>query len=86
MPWYRLTFQAGVVQDLTAAGPTMAQRLLDKAKWIASNAENLCHEAMHDLPGLHKYAVADWRIFYAVDRNERLIDIHAVIHKSALTQ
>jgi mRNA interferase RelE/StbE len=84
MPWYRLTFQAGVVQDLTAAGPPMAQRLLDKAKWIASNAENLRHETMHDLPGLHKYSVADWRIFYAIDRNERLVDIHAVIHRNAL--
>jgi mRNA interferase RelE/StbE len=86
MPWYRLTFQTRVVQDLAAAGSPMAQRLLDKTKWIASNAENLRHEAMHDLPGLYKYAVADWRIFYAIDRSDRLVDIHAVIHKSALKQ
>ena len=84
MPWYRLTFQAGVVQDLTHAGLPMGQRLLEKTKWIASNAENLRHEVMPDFPGLHKYAVADWRIFYAIDRNEGLVDIHAVIHKNAL--
>jgi mRNA interferase RelE/StbE len=84
MPWYRLTFQAGVVGDLAAAGSPMAQRLLDKTKWIASNAGNLRHEAVHDMPRLHKYAVADWRIFYAVDTSEGLIDIHAVIHKNAL--
>jgi mRNA interferase RelE/StbE len=86
MPWYRLTFQAGLVQDLSVAGHAMAQRLLDKTKWIASNAENLRHEAMRDLPGLHKYSVADWRIFYAIDRSERLVDIHAVIHRNALRQ
>ena len=86
MPWYRLTFQAGVVQDLTNAGSPMAQRLLEKTKWIASNVENLRHEAVHDLPGLHKYAVADWRIFYSIDRNEGLVDIHAVIPKAGLKQ
>ena len=31
-------------------------------------------------------AVADWRIFYAIDRSERLVDIHAVVHKNALKQ
>ncbi len=86
MPWYRLTFQAGVVQDLTPIGLPMAQRLLEKTKWIASNVENLRHDVMSDFPGLHKYAVADWRIFYAIDRNEGLVDIHAVIHKNALNR
>lgn len=86
MPWYRLTFQAGVVQDLSAAGLPMAQRLLEKTKWIASNVQNLRHEVIADLPGLHKYAVADWRIFYAIDRPEALVDIHAVVHRSALRQ
>jgi len=86
MPWYRLTFEAGVVQDLAAAGPAMGQRLLDKTKWIASNVGNLRHEAVHGLPGMHKYAVAEWRIFYAIDREERLVDIHAVVERRALRQ
>lgn len=84
MPWYRLTFQAGVIRDLEEAGTPMAQRLLEKTKWIASNVENLRHEALPALPGLHKYAVADWRIFYAIDRTEGLVDIHAVVHEKAL--
>lgn len=86
MPWYRLSFQPGVVQDLAAAGLPLGQRLLEKTKWIASNVENLRHEAIHGLPGLHKYAVADWRIFYAIDRNEGLVDIHAVIHRKTLAR
>ena len=86
MPWYRLSFQSGVIQDLAAVGPPIGQRLLEKTKWIASNVENLRHEVIHELPGLHKYAVAEWRIFYAIDRTERLVDIHAVIHRKALTR
>ena len=75
MPWYRLAFQAGVVQDLTVAGPTMAQRLLEKTKWIASNVDNLRHEVIDDIPGLHKY-----------DRGAGVVDIHAVVHKRVLKQ
>lgn len=63
----------------------MAQRLLEKTKWIASNVENLRHEVLAELPGLHKYAVADWRIFYAIDRSEALVDIHAIVPRKFLT-
>jgi mRNA interferase RelE/StbE len=45
---------------------------------------NLRHEALSGLPGLHKYAVGDWRIFYAIDRAEGLVDIHAVIQQKSL--
>jgi mRNA interferase RelE/StbE len=86
MAWYRLTFQVGVVQDLAAAGVPMAQRLLEKTKWIASNVDNLRHEELHDFPRLHKYAVADWRVFYAIDRTAGLVEIHAIVPKDALRQ
>jgi mRNA interferase RelE/StbE len=84
MGWYRLTFETGVIEDLATAGAPMAQRLLEKSKWIASNVENLRHEVMADLPGLHKYAVADWRIFYQIDRTEQVVNIHAIVHRNAL--
>lgn len=85
MAWFRLTFQAAVIEDLSAAGAPLAQRLFEKTKWIASNVENLRHEAVApDLPPVHKYAVGDWRIFYVIDRTDQVVDIHAIVHKSAL--
>lgn len=84
MPWYRLAFQRRALSDLAAAGTPMAQRLLDKTKWIASNVDNLRHDILPNLPRLHKYAVADWRIFYEIDRSEDLVDVHAIIHKDTL--
>ena len=63
----------------------MAQRLFEKTKWLASNVENLRHEMVApDLPGLSKYAVGEWRIFYVVDQAEQLVDIHAVVRRSLL--
>ena len=63
----------------------MAQRLLDKTKWIASNIDNLRHDPIaSDLPGLSKYAVEDWRIFYSIDRSELMIDIHSIVRHREL--
>ncbi|SLM49344.1 conserved protein of unknown function [Nitrospira japonica] len=85
MPWYRLSFQLPVVDDLASIEMPVAQRLFEKTKWIASNVDNLRHEpAAQDLPDLCKYAVGEWRIFYALDRAEQLVDIHAIIHRSSL--
>lgn len=85
MPWYRLAFQAGVARDLSGIGTPIAQRLLEKTKWLASNVENLRHESLEaDLPRMHKYAVADWRIFYVIDRDEQVLDVHAIVHKHTI--
>lgn len=82
MPWFRLAFRPDVITDLRAADSSMAQRLFDKTKWLASNVENLRHEPVAaDLPGIHKYAVGDWRIFYSIDRAEQLVDILYIQHR-----
>jgi mRNA interferase RelE/StbE len=86
MPWFRLAFRPEVITDLKAAEPSMAQRLFDKTKWLASNVDNLRHEAVAaDLPGIHKYAVGDWRIFYSIDRGEQFLDVHH-IRQSTIAQ
>lgn len=85
MAWYRLTYSPDVLKDLTSLDPSMAQRLLDKTKWIASNVDNLRHEPIApDLPGLSKYAVEDWRVFYSIDRNDHLVEIHGLVHRREL--
>ena len=82
MAWYRLAYRPAILQDLAGLAPAMAQRLLDKSKWIASNIDNLRHEPVApDLPGLSKYAVEDWRIFYSIDRNDHLVDIHGIVRQ-----
>lgn len=85
MAWYGLAFRPAVVDDLTPVEPLLAQRLFDKTKWIASNIDNLRHQPVnHGLPDLCKYAVGDWRIFYSIDRADRMVDIHHILHRTAL--
>ena len=85
MAWYRLAYRPAILIDLASLEPSMAQRLLDKTKWIASNIDNLRHELIEpDLPGLCKYAVEDWRIFYSIDRDDHLVDIHGIVRHREL--
>ena len=82
MAWFRLSFRSGVVGDLETIEKPLAQRLFEKIKWLASNVENLRHESLSpDLPGMSKYSVGEWRIFYSIDRADRLVDIHCVVHE-----
>ncbi len=86
MAWYRLAYRPAILVDLASLEPSMAQRLLDKTKWIASNIDNLRHEPIAlDLPGLCKYAVEDWRIFYSIDRDDHLVDIHGIVRHRELS-
>lgn len=79
MAWYRVAYLPAVIEDLRAIEPGIAQRLFDKTKWLASNAENLRHEPLTpDLPAISQYAVADWRILYSIDRDDQVVDIHKI--------
>ncbi len=82
MAWYRVAYRPLVVADLARVDKAVAQRILDKTKWLASNVENLRHEPIAaDLPGLSKYAVGEWRIFYSIDRGEHLLDVHMIANQ-----
>lgn len=86
MPWYRLAFKPDVIADLAPLEKEFAQRLFDKTKWLASNVANLRHEPIApELPGVAKYAVGDWRIFYSIDRENYLLIVLGIIHKKDLT-
>jgi len=81
MAWYRAAYRSEVVADLANLDKAMAQRIFDKTKWLASNVENLRHESLApDLPALSKYAVGDWRIFYSIDRSEKVVHVHLIAH------
>jgi mRNA interferase RelE/StbE len=85
MAWYRIAYRPEVVVDLAKLDKPAAQRVLDKTKWLASNVDNLRHEPVSpDLPGLSKYAVGEWRIFYSIDRGERLLDVHVIAQRKDL--
>ena len=86
MPWFKIAYLPHVVSDLAQIDKAMAQRLLDKTKWLASNAGNLRHEPAAELSGFSQYAVGDWRIFYSIDQSGHIVDVHMIAHRETLYQ
>ena len=87
MPWFKIAYLPEVVGDLGQIDKATAQRLLDKTKWLASNAGNLRHHPLTAaLPGLSQYAVGDWRIFYSIDETAHIVDVHLIAHCETLHQ
>ena len=87
MPWYTIAYRPQVVSDLAQIETATAQRLLDKTKWLASNAGNLRHDPLAaELSGLSQYAVGDWRVFYSIDQNAHILDVHLIAHCKTLHQ
>jgi len=87
MPWYQIAYLPQVVDDLAQIGTAAAQRLLDKTKWLASNAGNLRHEPLDAEPhGLSQYAVGEWRIFYSINQSSHIVDVHLIASCKTLHQ
>lgn len=85
MAWYRVAYLPAIIDDLRVIDPGTAQRLFEKTKWLASNADNLRHEPLSsDLPGMSQYAIADWRILYVIDREDQVVDIHRISSRGGL--
>jgi mRNA interferase RelE/StbE len=85
VPWYRIAYLPEVISDLASIDTATAQRLLDKTKWLASNAGNLRHDPLAaEFPSLSQYAVGDWRIFYSLDQSSQVVDVHLIAHCKTL--
>jgi mRNA interferase RelE/StbE len=85
MAWYRVTYMPAIIDDLQTTDKSMAQRLLDKTKWLASNVANLRHEPLHqDLPDMIQYAVGEWRILYSIDPEEHVVHICRIATRGEL--
>ncbi len=85
MAWFRVAYLPAVIEDLQHIDQSLAQRLFEKTKWLASNVDNLRHEPLdRDLVCLSQYAVADWRILYSIDREDDVVDIHRICRRKEL--
>ena len=82
---FEMSFLVRLKDGQGNSGVQIRSEILDKTKWLASNVENLRHEPIStELPGLSKYAVGEWRIFYSIDRDEHLLDVHMIVNQKEL--
>ena len=80
---YRLRFLADAERDLNALDRSVSVRILRKLEWLAQNTEQIVGEALRsELSGLMKLREGDYRILYNLDRNEKVVIVAMISHRS----
>ena len=79
---YRVRILEPAASELGRLDKTVARRVLERIGWLADNIEKTRSQTLKgDLTGLYKLRVGDYRVFYAVIKEERIIVIHLVGHR-----
>jgi mRNA interferase RelE/StbE len=72
-------------RQLKKLDPPVAKRMVDQIMWLAEHFEEIKPEALKgDLAGLFKYREGDYRIIYQPLREEKVVVIYEVGHRSEI--
>lgn len=79
---FHVEFTAGAETDLARLDKPVAQRVLNKLRWLAENFEAITPEALTaQWQGMFKLRVGDYRVLYTCDREKQKIIVHFVRHR-----
>jgi len=79
---YKVNILPPAIADLKRVDKEIAQRVINKIHWLADNFDEIIPEILHhNLKGLFKLRVGDWRIIYSVDHQRKTITIHLIGHR-----
>ena len=80
---YRIQMTPTAEDDLAKLDKKVARRIADRLKWLAANFENVTPIPLQgSFRGEFKFRVGDYRVFYVFDRENRIITIRAIAHRS----
>jgi mRNA interferase RelE/StbE len=80
---YRVQLLDGAAKDLKKLGPEVARRVAERLRWLGEHFDEIDPQPLtHDLAGYYKLRVGDHRAIYEPLREERILIVHAVDHRS----
>ncbi len=84
---YRVKFMPKAVEDISHLDKVIAQRILNKIRWLTENFDNLTPEVLTgDWQGLFKLRTGSYRVVYTVNQKDQLITIHLIGHRRDIYQ
>ena len=84
---YRLRILQPATRELERLDKPIARRIAKRINWLALNLDDIKPVAYTaDLAGLYKLRIGDYRVIYEILRDENLIVIHQVGHRSQIYQ
>ena len=79
---FSVEFTDQAADDLGEITKTVAQRILDKIRWLSANCGPLTPAALAgDLAGIYKLRVGDYRVLYTLENDARSIRILRIRHR-----
>ena len=82
---WQVGWMPSALEDMERLDSKVAQRVRERLEWLASNFDAITPEPLHgEWRGYFRLRVGDWRAIYTVDRQTRLIIVHAVGHRDAI--
>ncbi len=80
---YTVRMLAAAAADLERLDRAVAGRIVRRLQWLAKNLEHIKPTPLvGELSGLYKLRTGDYRVIYEILRQESLIVIHAIGHRS----
>jgi len=86
MPSYRLTFVRSARKELEALDATIIRRVFPRIEALVRQPRPHGCRKLQGESNLWRIRVSDYRIVYAIDDEQQIVDIVAVRHRSAAYQ
>ncbi len=79
---YQVEFRPRAARDFENLDQVVADRLLNKLRWLAENFDSVKPEHLTGpFTGLFKLRMGDYRVIYQADREKRLLTVRLVGHR-----
>mgnify|MGYP000453939056 CR=1 FL=1 len=79
---YNLEWMPEARDDLASLDKPIAQRILNKLRWLAENFEAVTPEPLTgEWKGLFKLRIGSYRALYTINRDEQQLTVHLVRHR-----
>jgi len=79
---YKIRILDGAVRDLKRLDKSVGQRIVKRINWLAEHFDDVQQTQLaHNLSGLYKLRVGNYRVFYQPLKNEDVLVIHQVGHR-----
>jgi mRNA interferase RelE/StbE len=82
---YNVEFSREALTSLSRLDKQVAQRVLDRIKWLSTHIEDVNHKALTGhLRGAFKLRVGDYRVVYELKHKANILTIRYIAHRSEI--
>jgi len=82
---YRVIFSLDATNSLGNLDKQIAQRILDRIKWLSLHIDNVNHQSLTGhLRGAFKLRVGDYRVVYELNSSHEMLVVRFIGHRSEI--